>query len=429
MSGPLLSRRRFGQALGALTIAFSLAPPSLAADAPKLPGSLANNRRLDAWLRINADGTVTVFAGKVELGQGILTAFEQIVADGLDIEPSRIRIISGDTAQTPDEGFTSGSQSMEYGGTALRHACAEAQQILLDRALAHFDLAGKPLDFKMAVIDGTVLVGSNDRTVTYWELAGEIDLHREATGAVPPKPPGALRYIGKSRPRRDIPRKVTGGIAYVQDIRLPGMLYGRISRPPSYGAALVEFDEARVRKLIGVVDVVRDGRFLGVIAEREEWAIAARDELARAAKWHEEAQLPASADIYRHLKSLPAEEHVIANKGDGAAPAARVSLDASVTRPYTARLAPWRSSRTGSSRCGRTVRGSFRCSATLPRRSTWTSERSAASTPKARAATATTAPTTWPSTRRCWRAPPTAGRSRCSGCATTSSAGSRSARR
>jgi CO/xanthine dehydrogenase Mo-binding subunit len=336
MSGPLLSRRRFGQALGALTIAFSLAPPSLAADAPKLPGSLANNRRLDAWLRINADGTVTVFAGKVELGQGILTAFEQIVADGLDIEPSRIRIISGDTAQTPDEGFTSGSQSMEYGGTALRHACAEAQQILLDRALAHFDLAGKPLDFKMAVIDGTVLVGSNDRTVTYWELAGEIDLHREATGAVPPKPPGALRYIGKSRPRRDIPRKVTGGIAYVQDIRLPGMLYGRISRPPSYGAALVEFDEARVRKLIGVVDVVRDGRFLGVIAEREEWAIAARDELARAAKWHEEAQLPASADIYRHLKSLPAEEHVIANKGDGAAPAARVSLDASVTRPYTA---------------------------------------------------------------------------------------------
>jgi nicotinate dehydrogenase subunit B len=345
MSGPLLSRRRFGQALGALTIAFSLTPPSLAADLPKLPGSLANNRRLDAWLRINADGTVTVFAGKVELGQGILTAFEQIVADELAIDPARIRIISGDTAQTPDEGFTSGSQSIEYGGTALRYACAEARQIFVQLALerfgvhddhvvgnTHLDLKG---DSVLIFDDGSIQIGSSGRKVTFWELADDLDLHREATGNAPLRR-GAFKYIGKNRPRRDIPRKVTGGIAYVQDIRLPGMLYGRISRPPSYSAELMEFDEARVKKLQGVVEVVRDGRFLGVIAEREEWAIAARDELARAAKWHEDAQLPAAAEIYQHLKSLPAEEHVIANKGDGAAPASRVSLAASFTRPYTA---------------------------------------------------------------------------------------------
>ena len=149
-----ISRRRFGQGLGALTIAFSLIPPSLAADAPKLPGDLATTPFLDAWLRINADGTVTVFTGKVELGQGILTAFEQIVADELEIDPARIGIISGDTAQTPDEGFTSGSQSMEYGGTALRHACAEARQIFIRLAMERFGVhdyqvvGNTKLDFK-----------------------------------------------------------------------------------------------------------------------------------------------------------------------------------------------------------------------------------------------------------------------------------------
>ncbi len=112
MTGPMISRRRFGQTLGALTVAFSLAPSTWAQQMAKLPGSLDKNRMLDAWLRIDPDGTVTVFTGKIELGQGILTAFEQIVADELDVAPQRLRMISGDTAQTPDEGFTSGSQSI-----------------------------------------------------------------------------------------------------------------------------------------------------------------------------------------------------------------------------------------------------------------------------------------------------------------------------
>src|SRR5690348_14971213 len=137
-----ITRRRFGQALGALTIAFSLAEPARAADG-KLPGSLEKNRMLDAWLRIAGDGKVTIFTGKVELGQGILTALEQIAADELDIAPERITMISGDTGETPNEGFTSGSQSIEYGGTALHYVCAEARAILLDLALAHFGLAGK----------------------------------------------------------------------------------------------------------------------------------------------------------------------------------------------------------------------------------------------------------------------------------------------
>jgi nicotinate dehydrogenase subunit B len=330
MSGPTLTRRRFGQTVGALTLAFSLIPRALAEGA-KLPGSLANNRMLDAWLRIGADGKVTVFTGKVELGQGILTALEQIAADELDIAPARITLISGDTAQTPDEGFTSGSQSIEYGGTALRYACAEARDILLTHAAARLMAAKEAL----TVEDG-VIKAPGGKSVTYWQLTGEAQLHREATAGVAPKPPEKLKLIGKSRPRLDIPAKVTGGVVYVQDLRLPGMLFGRISRPPGYSAELLAFDEARVRNLPGVVAVVRDGRFLGVVAEREEQAIAARDELARAARWRESASLPPPADIYKYLRSLPVEDHVIANKGSDTEPEARISLAAAYTRPYTA---------------------------------------------------------------------------------------------
>jgi nicotinate dehydrogenase subunit B len=335
MTGPTISRRRFGQAVGALTIAFVLAPPSWA-QAAKLPGSLDKNRMLDGWLRINPDGTVTVFTGKIELGQGILTALEQIAADELDVAPRRIIMVSGDTAQTPDEGFTSGSQSIEYGGTALRYACAEARAILLDLALQRFGLAGKTLDFKTAVVDGTILVGSQDKTVTYWELSQKAQLHREATAKAAPKPPEALKLIGTSKPRLDIPAKVTGGAAYIQDMRLPGMFFGRILRPPSYTAQLISFDEGRVRQMPGVVTVVRDGRFLGVVAQREEQAIAARDALRDAAHWSDEPSLPPADNIYSYLKDLPAENHVVSEKSSGAAPSSRAVHDATYTRPYTA---------------------------------------------------------------------------------------------
>lgn len=331
MTGLALTRRRFGQAI-ALTIAFSMAPRVGAAEAAKLPGSLEGNRMLDAWLRVNPDGTVTLFTGKVELGQGILTALRQIAADELDVAPSRIRIVSGDTAQTPDEGFTAGSQSIEHGGIAVRYACAEARGILVKLAAAKLHAAPDEL----TVEDGTI-AARDGKTLTYWALSAEAQLHREATASVMPKPPERLRYVGKSAPRLDIPAKVTGGASFVQDIRLPRMLFGRVLRPPTYGAELVSFDDARVRRAEGVVAVVRDGRFLGVVAGREEQAIAARDELARAATWRDETALPASADIYSYLKSLPAEDHVISDRGgDTPPPAALSSHAATYTRPYTA---------------------------------------------------------------------------------------------
>jgi nicotinate dehydrogenase subunit B len=316
-NGPAFTRRQFGLAAGALTIAFSFAPA--AAEPAKLPGSLDHNRMLDAWLRIEASGAVTVCTGKVELGQGILTALEQIVADELDVAPTRIRIISGDTAQTPDEGFTSGSQSIEYSGTALRYACAEARSILVSLALKRFHLDGKIADSEMAVVDGTITVGPQKRKITYWQLAADAqrELHREATAAISPKPAEAHKLIGTSRPRRDIPAKVMGAASYIQDMRLPGTLFGRVVRPPSYTAELESVDTARVEKLPGVVAVVRDGRFLGVLAKREEQAIAAREALRSAAVWRSGTPLPPSDAILDAIQAFRNDVREISEKGEG----------------------------------------------------------------------------------------------------------------
>src|SRR2546427_12318901 len=210
---PSLSRRDFLKTGSALVISFSFAPElafGQAKPAP-LPGSLNNNRMLDAWLRIDADGTVTVFTGKIELGQGIGTALTQIAADELDVDLKRLDVVHGDTARTPDEGQTAGSLSVEQSGTALRFACAEAREILLTAAAAQLGVPAADL----SVRDGTIGASGGGR-VTYWNLAGDADLGREATAKATPKPPSEHTWVGKSVRRRDIPKKFTGGAGYAQ---------------------------------------------------------------------------------------------------------------------------------------------------------------------------------------------------------------------
>ena len=334
MKSAALDRREFFRQSGALVVGFTLASAGLAqqlAPRPQLPGSLNNNRMLDGWLRINADGTVTVFTGKVELGQGILTALAQIAAEELDIAYERVEMISADTSRSPDEGMTAGSQSVENSGTALRFAAAEAREMLLQLAAARL---GVPAD-KLAVSDGTVSAGATQ--ATYWELVKSVDLKREATARARPKSPASHRIVGKSIKRRDIPKKVTGGAAYVQDIRLPGMLFGRVVRPPSPGARLVSVDEAAVRKMNGVVAVVRDGDFLAVATQREEQAIKARAALARSAVWKESATLPPSgAELYAHMQSLDVPAQIVADKTSATAAPAAKTLEARYTRPFQA---------------------------------------------------------------------------------------------
>ena len=332
-----LSRRDFTAGLGGIMLAFSLDPRTGAGQAPAaLPGSLQQNRMLDAWLRINADGTATVFTGKVELGQGILTALAQIAAEELDLPLTRVSMVTADTSRSPNEGQTAGSQSIENSGTALRLAGAEVRAMLVDLAAWKLGVGADTL----TVSDG--IVSTRDgRSVSYGELAGEANLKREATVEVAPKPPDQHKIVGKPIQRLDIPAKVTGGAAFVQDIRLPGMLHGRVVRPPHYGAKLESFDEAKVKVMPGVVAVVRDGSFLGVVAEREEQAINARLALRTSAKWQEGPPLPDPARLYQELMAMPTETRVISEK-QAPLPAGAKVVEATYHRPYQAHgsLAP-----------------------------------------------------------------------------------------
>jgi len=332
-TGHVASRREFLKKSGALVIGFTLTSTGIAQQSstrPALPGSLNTNRMLDGWLSINADGSVIVFTGKVELGQGILTALAQIAAEELDVAYERVAIVSADTSRSPDEGMTAGSQSVENSGSALRYAAAEARGILLQLAATEFSV---PLE-KFSVNDGTVTAG--DRKTTYWELARNADLKREATARMQPKPPAQHRIVGKSIKRRDIPNKVTGNLAYVQDMRLPGMTFGRVVRPPSPRARLVSCGESTTRTMPGVVAVVCDGGFLAVVAEREEQAIKAAQALRAAAKWSEVPDLPPNGmALYEHLMKLPSQESLVNSKVGAAASSGPVTtLGATYTRPY-----------------------------------------------------------------------------------------------
>src|SRR5256712_846298 len=327
-----VSRRDFLQATGGLVIGFALAPRlALGQDRPApLPGSLNANRMLDAWLRVDPNGTVTIFTGKIELGQGIGTALSQIAADELDVDLERIEVVSGDTARTPNEGQTAGSLSIEQSGTALRFACAEARDVLVSAAAAKLGVPAADLK----VSDGAVSA-PNRTSVTYWDLARDTDLKREATAKVKPKPPAEHRWVGKSIARRDIPKKFTGGAAYVQDVRLPNMVFGRVVRPPSPGAQLLSVDEAAIRRLPGVVAVVRDGSFLAVAAEREELAIRAREALARSARWGETESLPPAGDaLYRHLVRSTVPGETVVEKTAPVAAAPVKTMDAQLSRSY-----------------------------------------------------------------------------------------------
>jgi CO/xanthine dehydrogenase Mo-binding subunit len=334
MNAPTLTRRGFTKAIGGLVLAFSLDPTELVAQgaAARLPGSLNNNKMLNAWVRIGGDGNAMVYTGKVELGQGILTALWQIAAEELDLPLDRVKIYSADTALSPNEGQTAGSQSIENSGTALRFACAEVRSLLIEYAATKLAVPANTLH----VEDGVIMTPDRLK-VTYAEAVAQIDITREATGKVAPKKPESYKIVGQPVQRLDIPAKVTGRIAYVQDIFEAGMLHGRVVRPPRYGSTLDSVDEAAVQKLPGVIKVVRDGSFLGVVAEREELAVRARDALIKAAKWKPGPELPDPKTIHAHLKSLPSKDSTIGVKQAPAlAAAGGRTLEATYTKPYLA---------------------------------------------------------------------------------------------
>lgn len=321
-----LARRKLFASAGALVVAFSL--PGLAETANALPVSLKSAPTLSAWVRLDADGAITIFTGKAELGQGIRTAFIQIAADQLDVAPAAITLVTADTARTANEGYTSGSHSMQDSGTAILNATAEMRAILLGEAAGRLGVPATSL----ATTGGRV-VAPDGRNLGYGELAAGIAPERQATPGVWEKKPDRRRVMGRSLPRVDIPAKMTGGAAYLQDLKLPGMVHARVIRPPSYGAPLLEVDSTATEALPGVIKIVRDGSYLAVIATSEWQAIVAMRSLAGAAKWGPGRTLPDPATIFETIRGLPARPMVIRDDRADIPTGAR-SLRAKYLRPY-----------------------------------------------------------------------------------------------
>ena len=296
-----------------------------------LPPTLAANPILREWVGFDVAGTVTVRSGKVEYGQGVWTALAQIAAEELDVAFSRVRVAPVSTSTSPDEGVTSGSRSIEESGGALRQACAQARAAFLAAAAAKLgcDVAALSVD------DGEVAAASGHTGLTYWSLDEPGLLDRPAGTPVPVKAPGRWSVAGRSAQRLDIPDKVTGRPRFLHDLVLPGMLFGRVVRPPGPGATLDQLDDADLPA--GVLAQVRNGSFLGVIAESDRIAVAAAGMLAGAARWTEHESLPDEDDLKTFLTSQPAQVLTVAERHDEEA-AARVSqrLSAEFTRPFLA---------------------------------------------------------------------------------------------
>lgn len=329
-----LSRRSVLIGTGALVLSFSsrnllaqTAEPPPAQPPPKRPGSLKDAPFLDSWIRVDANGAITVFTGKAELGQGIRTAITQVAAEELEVPFESLTLITADTAQTPNEGYTAGSQSMPESGTAVRNAAAQVRELLIAEAAKRAN--AQPDQFRAE--NGAVL-GPDNRRFTYSELVSDTLLHVEAQPESKLKT-GGFKVMGKSIPRVDIPARVTGGEIYVQDLRPEGMVHARVVRPPSYGATLSKVDTAEVESMPGVVKVVRDGSFLAVVAEREFQAIKAMRALADAAEWQEKPSLPDETKLPAAVTALAAQTETIHNKG-GAVTDAKTTLEATFTKPY-----------------------------------------------------------------------------------------------
>jgi nicotinate dehydrogenase subunit B len=330
---PRLSRRQMLAAGGALVVSFALSKAAPAEDQPAatpaepLPGGLAHTPMLDAWIKVDAAGRVTVFTGKAELGQGLKTAVLQLAADQLALPPEAIDLVTADTARTPNEGVTAGSHSMQDSGTAIFNAARQVRVLLLQAAATQFSL---PVE-QLQAHDGFVHA-PDGRSLGYGPLAAGLSLHVRAQPASGLGDP-TYRIVGTSLPRVDIPGKLTGGVAYVQDLRLPGMLHARVVRQPSPGARLRSVDAGTIENMSGVEKVVRDGDYLAVVATREWQAVQAWRALSNSAQWSEDAELPEQNSLHSVLQVLPARDiEVLTWTGSAAAPVLR--LRARFTKPY-----------------------------------------------------------------------------------------------
>jgi len=342
-----LSRRQFLKTSGAVVVGFAMPSAFLGGYAEVAggaagPDSAPDPARLDSWLAIAQDGSVTVLTGKLELGMGVSTAFAQIVAEELDVPLRSVSFVMGDTARTPDQRGVGGSTSISAGANPLRQAAAEARRILLGLASSRL---GATAD-QLTVRDGIVRRRDDPANgVSYGELIGgrrfDVTLKTSGdgdtatvAGSARPKSPDQYTIVGQPVPRIDIPDKAAGRFSYIVDVRVPGMLHGRVIRPTPPGAKLLSVDGAH--GLPGLVKVVRKGNFLGIVAGTEWDAIQA----ARKVKvtWSSSGMgWPAMADLYTAMWAMPVrQQQVLAQVGnvDAAFKTAARTIEARYAWPF-----------------------------------------------------------------------------------------------
>src|SRR5450755_420393 len=302
-----------------------MAAPGPPTDPELRPGSLSIVRRagsgaeagFETFLKITADGSVTAFNGHVDLGTGIRTALGQIVAEELDVSFARVVVVLGDTSRVPNQGATIASETIQITAVPLRKAAAQARQFLIACAAERLELAADDL----AIEDGLIR-GRDNRSVSYGELIAGENVRLELADHVPVKTVDSYTIVGQSVPRTDLLAKATGELVYVHDVRVPGMLHGRVVRPPYagvdagafVGTSLIAVDEGSVRDIPGLIAVVRIGDFVGVVTEREENAVKAAAQLK--VTWKPTPTLPDLKDVETALRANPSTPRTLIDKGD-----------------------------------------------------------------------------------------------------------------
>jgi nicotinate dehydrogenase subunit B len=325
-----IARRDLLKGAGYLLVACSLSSALHAEPSGPWPKTIADDQ-IDSWLAIKADGGVTCFTGRVDLGTGIRTALAQIVADELDVDLERVTMVMGDTARTPDQGTTSASNTIQREAIPIRHAAADARQMLLKLASDRLGIAVSDL----RAASGIITSGRAGKSISYGELIGDKRFDLRASGRARTKKPSEYTVVGKSVPRTDIPAKATGSFTFVHDVRRPGMLHARVIRPPATGAetaigsALVAVDMTSVRHIPGIVRVVRIEDFVGVVAEREENAVRAALELK--VEWKPWSAMPDFAKLEPVLRDYPSKARILREEGDVRSALANAATELSAT--------------------------------------------------------------------------------------------------
>jgi CO/xanthine dehydrogenase Mo-binding subunit len=311
------TRRDFLKAGGAIVVGFSLAEDNFAQQG-QAAGRTLDLRQIDTWLAIHADNTATVYIGFAELGQGASTALLQVAAEELDLDMTQVKSVQLDTNVTPNQGGTYSSAAINRGSPQIRSAAAEARQALLQLASRKLNTPVERLTVSKGVVTAD---GNPSLSVKYGELIGDKRFNLAFTGTAPAKTASNYKLVGTSIVRRDIPDKVRGTYTYMQQVRVPGMVHGRVVRPRGQsaygsGAKILNVDEGSIRA-IGGAQVIRRADFLGVIADNEWDAIRAAQQLK--VTWDIPPMLSGHVRMHEQMRSSTTQDRVVSEKGDVAA--------------------------------------------------------------------------------------------------------------